>query len=517
MTPSESEEVAADEQPKLPRCYPHCRGKPWYGGNKEALAWILDTCGRGFTIAGGAAFLAPTLLRLAKEEAGCLTEPPEGETDVPECEGKIYGVRPSSLLTTYTIIVGITSALFLPLMGSIVDFTPHRRLMGRVFAFTYLLFLLPQVFINANTLLAVVILQFILTMIGWGHATLAYAYLPELTSDEKVQNKYLANFTVVQFGSLVLFLATIVGISLAMDKVDDDIFTARLSMSMAFVLTSCCYAYAWSTFETRPAARKLPENASIWTEGFKQLWRTSKMISRDYRSIGWFYVAVATGDAAIGSLGIILVTYFTDVLLFTSFDTGISVLVLLIGSVPGGMISGWFVDRYENVIWSSLICCVIVIINTFLASAILTGPGQQLRAYGLTAIWGLGTGWKWSSDKLMSSTLIPPGQDAELMGLYLFAGQCLTWAPPLIYTGLNEAGVSQRVNIACLNIYIIFSVGAYLCMGKYEDVLATAKLAKAIDDDGERPVDLPETAKIAKEIKSSLTTQLTESSTAYFG
>ena len=158
-------------------------------------------------------------------------------------------------------------------------------------------------------------------------------------------------------------------------------------------------------------------------------------------------------------------------LLLTSFENGLTILILLLGSVPGGFLCGWFINRYNNAIWSSIVCTSILTANTFLAAAILTGPGQQIRAYGVGFIWGVGIGWKWSSDRLMSSTLIPPGQDAELMGLYLFAGQCLTWLPPLVYTGLNEAGISQRINIAILNVFFSLSLIAYLRMGKYEDVL----------------------------------------------
>ena len=463
---------------ELPKCYPHCRGKPWYGGNKEALAWVLDAAGRSINYIAAGAFLATALLRLAKEAAGCETDPPEGETQVPECDGRVHGIRPSSLLTTYTIVIGIASATLLPLMGSMVDYTPHRRLLGQICAALFCIFMFPQIFIGENTWFMVAILQIVVGFIGWGHTLLAYAYLPELTSDDKLLNKYTSNFTVVQFGSMVVFLIVIVGISFATGMSDDEVAVARLGMAIAFVLTSSCFVYAWKLFDKRPATQQLPEGASIWTEGFKHIGRTSKLIYREFRSLGWFYVAVATGDAAIQSLTTVLVTYFTDVMAFSSFENGIVILILLLASVPGAFLSGWFINRYENAIWSSLISSCILVINTFLASAILTGPGQQIRAYAVSALYGVGTGWKWSSDKLMSATLIPGRHAAEMMGLYLFAGQCLTWLPPLIFTGLNEAGLSQRVNIAILNVYIFLSIIAYLRMGKYQDALELAKSSK---------------------------------------
>ena len=456
-------------------CSPLACGKSCYGGNKEALAWAVDVSGRSISFIGAAAFLASTLLRLAKEAAGCETEPPEGETQVPECDGRVYGIKPSSFLTTYTVVIGLTSAALMPLMGSLVDFTPHRRLFGRYVSVLYCLLMFPQIFISENTWFMVAILQVFVAFVGWAHTLLAYAYLPELTSDEKVLNKFISSFTMVQYGSMVVFLVSIVGISYATGVFDDDVVVARLGVSVSFILTSLSFAYSWIHFDARPAARVLPEGASMWTEGFKQLGRTSKRIHREFSSLGWFYVAVAAGDAAIQSLATIAVTYQTDVMVLSSLENGITILILLLASVPGGFLSGWFVARYDNAKWSSVVSSIILIFSTFLASSILTGPGQQLRAYGVAAAWGLGSGWKSSSDKLMSSALIPGGQDAELMGVYLFAGQCVTWLPPLIFTGLNEAGLSQRVNIAILNIYFMISVLSYLRMGKYHDALALAK------------------------------------------
>ena len=105
----------APQHQELPKFYPHWRGRPLYGGNQEALGWAMDMIGRSTAFVSAGAFLATALLRLAKEAAGCETEAPPGETKVPECNERIYGIRPSSLLTTYTIVVGVFSSILMPL------------------------------------------------------------------------------------------------------------------------------------------------------------------------------------------------------------------------------------------------------------------------------------------------------------------------------------------------------------------------------------------------------------------
>mmetsp|Transcript_4091 Transcript_4091/g.7270 ORF Transcript_4091/g.7270 Transcript_4091/m.7270 type:complete len:153 (+) Transcript_4091:115-573(+) len=50
-----------------------------------------------------------------------------------------------------------------------------------------------------------------------------------------------------------------------------------------------------------------------------------------------------------------------------------------------------------------------------------------------------------------------PGQNAELMGIYTFFRQVLSWLPPLVFTILNEEGVQQRYGMATLIVYFVLS------------------------------------------------------------
>jgi MFS-type transporter involved in bile tolerance (Atg22 family) len=51
------------------------------------------------------------------------------------------------------------------------------------------------------------------------------------------------------------------------------------------------------------------------------------------------------------------------------------------------------------------------------------------------------------------TTVTPTGQETELMSLYLFCGQVLSWLLPLLFTILNEAGVSMSIGLASLNVF----------------------------------------------------------------
>jgi len=456
----------------LLRCYPHWRGRPIYHGNQEALGWSLDAIGRAVAFIAAGAFLAPALLRLAKEAAGCETEPPPGSNQVPDCDKRVYGFRPSSLLTTYTIVIGIVSAILLPFMGAVVDYTPYRLQVGRWTSVCLCIMLFPQIFLNSKTWFPLAILLVFVAFLGWAQTVVTYAYLPELADTEERLSQYTQSFTILSFGSMVIYLAVVAGIAEIAGMSDNH--TAQLGMAVAFGVGSLTLYVAWfHLMKPRPAAHELPNCQSLWTAGFCQVYHTSIRIYKTLPALKWFYISVALIDAAVNSLATVAITYLTDTLNFSSQENVIAFLCMLLASIPGGVLAGK-TTRLMNQIRSSIVATLILMLNTVAAAIVLKGPGQQLETYFLAVGWGLGTGWKWTIDRLLASTIIPIGQDAELMGVYLFAGQILTWLPPLIFTALNEAGVSQRVGIGTLAIWFLAGIVALALIGSYREAVTAA-------------------------------------------
>ena len=314
VTPIDGQEEGSQErrstpQPPLPGWYPSWRKKPVYHGNGEALGWGLDSVGRSVAFAA-AAFLFTALLRLAKKDAGCETDPPPGSNKVPECNGRVYGLRPSSLLTTFTVIVGVISAVLLPFMGAVVDYTDKRLRVGRVTTVILCILLLPALAISSDTWFAVALLQLPMAFVGWAQTLVTYAYLPELTDSEERLNQYTQSFTILSFVAMLLTLGLVVGIASYFGFADDEINVARFGQSVAFVVSSAALYPAWfRLLQPRLAYRELPEGISLWVAGWKQVLDTSQYICRDLPALKWFYASVAFVDAGVGSLASIALTF----------------------------------------------------------------------------------------------------------------------------------------------------------------------------------------------------------------
>lgn len=96
----------------------------------EAKGYNALGYGRGSVVMSNI-FLASSLIYLACEEAGGLVTDEDGnKTCDSDLAGSVHGMQPASLITNIAVISGLLSAFFMPIIGAIVDFTPHRRLMG---------------------------------------------------------------------------------------------------------------------------------------------------------------------------------------------------------------------------------------------------------------------------------------------------------------------------------------------------------------------------------------------------
>ncbi len=104
-------------------------------------------------------------------------------------------------------------------------------------------------------------------------------------------------------------------------------------------------------------------------------------------------------------------------------------------------------------------------------------------------------------ERYLAITIIPKNKDAELMGAYLFFGQILAWLPPLVFTALNEAGVSIRISMLSLLLFWFISVTCLQIMGPYENALRQAN--ESIEDSSPAANNAPQSVVESKSEQSS--------------
>ena len=409
-------------------------------------------------------FLSTALITLAQKEIGCDNE------DI-EC-GQIYGYKPSSLITIIGTVSGILAALLLPFVGAIIDCTPHRRAVGVSSCVLLMSVQAIQIATTEKTWFAMSVLQAVNGFIYQVVLLSGIAYIPEIGRIVGVDtmNEYSSQWSMAMFGMQVCYLLTVIGFTSSLGL--DDVAVGQLGQTVNVPASGLCYFLAWKFFTSKEASRRLPPGEKVIWSGFKQVFRTAIAIKRNHgASLGYFLIAVIFAESAANAFVLVAVTYLKEALKFNGTDIGILFFVVVLSLIPGSHFGQWVTKR-SCPKTSMMLQLVIFIIVNFCGFLSLTSPQQAYLAYFFGVLWGFMLGWLYPTESLIFSMILPPGQDAELAGFYLYCSQILSWLPPFIFTLMNEHGVPLKWGGIHLNLYLGCALICYHLMLPWNDCIA---------------------------------------------
>jgi len=104
-------------------------------------------------------------------------------------------------------------------------------------------------------------------------------------------------------------------------------------------------------------------------------------------------------------------------------------------------------------------------------SVVLKGPENQNLTVCFGVLWGACLGWQQPTHTAAFVPLMTPGQETELMGMYILSGQILSWLPPTVFTILNELGVPMAYGLGSLCLYFAVSMVFLWILGDYDDAV----------------------------------------------
>jgi len=425
---------------------------------REATGWGMDAAARGPLNSAGT-FVGTALLRLAISDAG-------------GPQNKIYGFKPSSLLSLFSAITGVVAAVLMPFVGAIVDHTSLRKQVGIITALFLCGITLSQIWISIDNWFIMLILEALGGFMLLVHFATVLAYLPDLTTNDDDIAHYTSRFGIRQFTTQTSYASCVVIISQIRDIQDPfkgTIQTAKDSAAIAFCFAAFFLTYAWFfCFRKRGPLHQIPEGDNLVTTGFKKVMTTSSLIWRKYHSLKWFMISMLwSPEAGAGVVLTIAVTYLTFEIGLTGKEIGYVNITMLAFNIPGSYFAKYMCNKLNplNSYRTSLVFFAAVAGCTFWH---LDTKEKADWIYMWAAFWGIAYGWTYPSQRVLICTLIPKGQEAEMMGLFTFTGQVLGWLIPLIFTIMNEKSVELRLSCSIISYFVLFAFVCTLPMGTYE-------------------------------------------------
>mmetsp|Transcript_29483 Transcript_29483/g.44633 ORF Transcript_29483/g.44633 Transcript_29483/m.44633 type:complete len:612 (-) Transcript_29483:67-1902(-) len=441
----------------------------------EATGWSMDAAARGPLNQAGTYFGA-CLLTLASVEAGC-NGIFCGE------DNRIYGMKPSSLLTTVTAVVSVLAALVMPVVGAIVDHSYHRKTIGSLTAVAVLIATGSQIGISESNWFIILCLEALGGLSLMVHTTSVFTYMPDLSLDEAQIVKYSTGFHIRRYVISSMFTAACTLYSFFSrvdgDMIGNQIRLCRFAASLAFSIAAILLGYAWIfCFRKRQPSRKKPVEKSLVSVGFssvcKSLGRILGCISK-YRALRWLMISMLfSPEAGAGAVLSIATTFLTIYLRMKALQLSITVLIMFCTQIPGSVVSSYLCKNFNPFISYRVALATFAISSAI--TAVVLNPEQIWLVYIFSGIWGFAFGCFYSTQRVLFCNLIPQGKQFEYMGFFAFFGNLLSWLPPILFTILNERGVSMRIGFALLPIFSFVALFFTLFMGSYSDALQAVEV-----------------------------------------
>ena len=382
-------------------------------------------------------------------------------------------LKPTSLISTIAICVSFFGALMMPVVGSIIDHTPHRKLVGQRAAYFLIVIAALQISVCEDTF-EVMVGCFILFGFAYTiHSTTAGAYLPDLDFDYKRMGEFSARFNCIELAAMILFGGLVLVLSSVLDK--GDVGTATISQSILVAGLLVVWLFAWHfLFTDRPALHNLEEGKSMYTSGFTMVKSTLLDMHQNHPNLRLFWISLALSQSATGALTAVSTTYMDDELEMTNAEISAAFVVVLLFAIPGTFLSRTF-NRAFNPLRSYRLCVILFLLNTLLAAIVLQNEDTKNYVYIFCAVWGVLYGWKPCAEVTVYITIIPRGRETEMMGIKSLAGGAFVWLPALIFTIMNECDIPLRWCLASLCIFLALSFVVSRYMDSYESIVNKVK------------------------------------------
>lgn len=389
-------------------------------------------------------------------------------------------IEPAAIFPFATSLSVILQVFFLPLLGTIADYTNLKKRLLLTFAYigagaTVLLFFIqsdmPMLGTNGAVLLGV--LLFIIANLSFGAAIVFYnAYLPDIVTPDQRDKISSRGFAMGYLGGGLLLLVNLILINV----MEDTSLAVRISLASAGVWWfAFTYFYPRQRLIVREAAQQLPPNTSLVSFGFRKIRSTLTEIRHKYPETLRYLIAYLIYNDGIQTVISVSTLFAADELGVESSSLVLLVLMIQFMAFGGALLFSFLAGKMgakraimlSLFIWSGLVIYAYVWLET------------ETQLFVMGAFLAMVLGGSQALSRSLYSQMIPQDQESEYFGFYEISERGTSWMGPLAFAYAAQITGSQRS--ALITLIIFFIVGLVL-LSRVD--VRKAMLASGNDPDG---------------------------------
>lgn len=432
---------------------------------REITGWMMyDWANSAFSTTVVTALLGPYIQALAEAS----TEP-----------FRLFGtaIEPGAIYPAAVSLSVVLQVFFLPLLGTIADYTHLKKRMLLAFAYTgafatILLFFVKNdmpVF-GTSGAVAVGSLLFIIANLCFGAAIVFYnSFLPQIASPDQRDDVSSRGWALGYLGGGLLLLLNLI-LLLVMD---DTSLAVRISLASAGVW--------WLVFTILYPQRRLVQRApsrdrsqvNLFVHGVKQIIQTFKELMNEYPMTLRYLIAYLIYNDGIQTVIVVAAAFAASELGVEAQTILILVLMIQFVAFGGALLFGKIAKRLgakaaimiSLAIWSAIVIYAYFFLN------------NTIQLFIMGAVLALVLGGSQALSRSLFSQMIPPDHEAEYFGFYEISERGTSWLGTFAFALAVQLTGSQR--IAIVSLIIFFVVGLLL--------LSRVDVRRAILEAGNNP------------------------------
>lgn len=367
-------------------------------------------------------------------------------------------------LVSFTLGVSVLAqVLFLPILGSIADYTNLKKKLMAFFCYLGVSASSLLFFITGGSYLLGCLLLMIANM-SFAAANVFYnAFLIDLTTEDKRDKISSYGFASGYIGGIIMLV-----LNLGLLQYSDYFgmtrgMAARISMLFASLWWGGFGFLTFYLVRSRDAIKQPPENKSLVTIGFVEVWQTLKQLKK-LRYTMFFLIAYLFYNDGIQTV-ILNSSIFLSQELYISkgLETNQSFLlgIFLVAQVAA-LIGSLLFERVARVlgakrtilvcllIWCGIVCFAYGFLNNF------------IQAWIMGFLIGLVLGSTQALSRSLYSQMIPVGRESSFFGLYEISEKGTSWMGQIVFGVVVASTGSFRQ--AILALIVFFVVGSLILL-----------------------------------------------------
>lgn len=426
---------------------------------KERFGWYFyDFAASAFSTTVVTVFLGPYLTTVAKNAAVDGIISPLG-----------IDMAPGAFYSYCVSISVILQVLIMPLVGAITDFTGRKKLMLGLFAYIGAFSTIGLYFLEGSNYQLGGGL-FILANLCYGVAIVALdSILNDIASESDRDKVSSSGFAFGYVGGGILLLANLIMFSTASEEMKG--LVVRISLASAGVWWAIFTIFPMLWVRKRKAIHEIPDGQSVFSIGFKQLYKTFKDMKKYPMTLTFLVAFLIYNDG--------VQTVLVEASQFGQEELGLEIatltqVILMVQFVAffGAFLFEWIAGKIgaKNTILVTLIIWSLALIYAY---GFLDGVAGF---FALGATIGLVMPGTQALSRSLFSRLIPKGKEAEYFSLYQVAERGTSAIGPLIFGLSLDLTGSYRTAVLSLIIFLIIG-GLILLFFNSEKAIKEAQRA----------------------------------------